>query len=242
MVKKVELMYGNCLELMKDIPDNSVDLVFCDLPYSSSKRKVTWNDWDCEINLNTLWKEYNRVLKINGVVLLFASDLFSAELVMSNYKNYKYKWIWQKESGTGFLNAKRMPLRDFEEILVFCKKQTTYNPQMRTGKPYKVTKGSKSSNYCNTDKIVTTINEGSRYPLTILKFKRDKEKLHPAQKPVALLEYLIMTYTNEDDVVLDNCMGSGSTGVACVNTNRKFIGIEVDERYFNIAKERIKED
>ena len=242
MVKKVELMHGNCLELMKNIPDNSIDLVLCDLPYSSSKRKVTWNDWDCEIDLNALWKEYNRVLKINGVVLLFASDLFSAELVMSNYKNYKYKWIWQKEAGTGFLNAKRMPLRDFEEILVFYKKQPTYNPQMRLGKPYKITKGSKSSNYCKTDKIVTTVNDGSRYPLTVLKFNRDKEKLHPAEKPVALLEYLIMTYTKEDDAVLDNCMGSGSTGVACVNTNRNFIGIELDENYFKIAKERIKED
>lgn len=242
MVKKVELMHGNCLELMKNIPDNSIDLVLCDLPYSSSKRKVTWNDWDCEINLNTLWKEYNRVLKINGVVLLFASDLFSAELVMSNYKSYKYKWIWQKEAGTGFLNAKRMPLRDFEEILVFYKKQPTYNPQMRLGKPYKITKGSKSSNYCKTDKIVTTVNDGSRYPLTVLKFNRDKEKLHPAQKPVSLLEYLIKTYTNEGDIVLDNCMGSGSTGVACINTNRKFIGIEIDEKYFKIAKERIKED
>lgn len=159
---------------------------------------------------------------------------------MSNTRNYKYKWIWEKEAGTGFLNAKRMPLRNHEEILVFYMKQPIYNPQMRSGEPYIITKGSKSSNYCSSDKIVTTVNEGERYPLTILKFKRDKEKLHPTQKPVALCEYFIKTYTNEGDTVLDNCMGSGSTGVACLNTNRNFIGIEIDEKYFNIAKERIE--
>ena len=237
----IQLYNGDCLELMKNIPDGSVDLVLCDLPYSSKKRKTTWNDWDCEIDLSLLWEEYNRIIKDNGAIVLFATDLFSAELITSNYKNYKYKWIWQKECGTGFLNAKRMPLRDFEEILVFYKNQPIYNPQMREGKPYVCTKGSKSKNYCKTDKIVTTENNGERYPLTIISFKRDKSKLHPTQKPVALLEYLIKTYTNENDVVLDNCMGSGSTGVACINTNRNFIGIELDKGYFDIAEKRINE-
>lgn len=235
----IDLRLGDCLELMKDIPDKSIDMILCDLPYSSKKRKTTWNDWDCEIDLEKLWKQYNRIIKDNGVIVLFGSDLFSAELIMSNYKNYKYKWIWQKEMGTGFLNAKRMPLRNFEEILVFYKKQPTYNPQMRKGFAYITTKGSKSENYCSTDKIVTTVSNGERYPLTILNFKRDKG-LHPTQKPVELLEYLIKTYTNENEIVLDNCMGSGSTGVACKKLNRKFIGIELDEKYYEIAKNRIE--
>lgn len=236
----IDLRRGDCLKLMKDIPDGSIDMILCDLPYSSKKRKTTWNDWDCEIDLEELWEQYNRIIKDNGAVVLFGSDLFSAELIMSNYKNYKYKWIWQKEMGTGFLNAKRMPLRNFEEILVFYKQQPTYNPQMREGTAYITTKGSKSENYCSTDKIVTTVNEGERYPLTILSFKRDKG-LHPTQKPVALLEYLIKTYTNEGETVLDNCIGSGSTGVACLNTNRNFIGIELDEKYYEIAKNRIED-
>ena len=235
----IDLKCGDCLELMKDIPDKSVDMILCDLPYSLKKRKTTWNDWDCEIDLNRLWEQYNRIIKNNGTILLFGTDLFSAGLILSNYKNYKYKWIWQKESGTGFLNAKRMPLRNFEEILVFYKNQPTYNPQMTIGQAYTTTKGSKSSNYCSTDKIVTTINNGERYPLTIINFKRDKG-LHPTQKPVELLEYLIKTYTNEGDTVLDNCMGSGSTGVACINTNRNFIGFELDNNYFNMAKKRIE--
>jgi DNA modification methylase len=236
----IDLRQGDCLELMKDIPDKSIDMILCDLPYSSKKRKTTWNDWDCEIDLEKLWKQYNRIIKDNGVIVLFGSDLFSAELIMSNYKNYKYKWIWQKEMGTGFLNAKRMPLRDFEEILVFYKKQPTYNPQMRKGVAYIATKGSKSENYCSTDKIVTTVSNGERYPLTILNFKRDKG-LHPTQKPVELLEYLIKTYTNENETILDNCMGSGSCGVAAINTGRNFIGIELDEKYFEIAKNRIED-
>ena len=236
----IDLKCGDCLELMKDIPDKSIDMILCDLPYNTSNRKTTWNEWDSEINLSNLWDEYNRVMKDNGVVVLFAQGLFVANVIMSNPKNYKYEWIWQKEQGTGFLNAKRMPLKNHENILVFYKKTPIYNPQMRIGNPYVITKSSKSSNYCSSDKIVTTFNEGQRYPLTVLSFKRDKEKIHPTQKPVALLEYLIKTYTNENDLVLDNCMGSGSTGVACVSTNRNFIGIELDENYFKIAKERIE--
>ena len=237
--KDYELWQGDCIELMKKISDKSVDMVLCDLPYSSKKRKTTWNEWDCEIDISKLWEHYNRILKDNGVVVLFASDLFSAELIMSNFKNYKYKWIWQKEAGTGFLNAKRMPLRDFEEILVFYKKQPTYNPQMREGKPYVTTKGSKSKNYCKSDKIVTTTNNGERYPLTILPFSREKNTIHPTQKPVKLVEYLIKTYTNEGDLIVDNAMGSGTTGKAAMNLKRKFIGIEIKQDFFSMAEQRI---
>ena len=240
LTDKYELYQGDCLDVMKNIDDESIDMILCDLPYNTNKRRTTWNLWDCEINLDELWKHYNRIIKGNGAIVLFSQGLFSAQLIMSNPKNYKYEWIWQKEQGTGFLNAKRMPLRNHENILVFYKKQPIYNPQMREGKPYTTTKGSKSSNYASTDKIVTTENKGERYPLTVLNFKRDKDKFHPTQKPIDLLEYLIKTYTNEGMMILDNCMGSGSTGVACMNANRKFIGIELDENYFNIAKERIE--
>lgn len=238
---RYELYNGDCLEIMKDIPDKSVDMVLCDLPYNTSKRRTTWNSWDHEINLEQLWNEYNRIIKDNGVVILFAQGLFSAQLIMSNFKNYKYEFIWRKEQGTGFLNAKRMPLKNHENILVFYKKQPTYNPQMREGSPYTTTKGSKSSNYCNSDKIVTTINNGERYPLSVLDFKRDKDKYHPTQKPLLLCEWLIRTFTNENMTILDNCMGSGSTGIACMNTNRRFIGIELDENYFKIAKDRVEQ-
>lgn len=171
---------------------------------------------------------------------MFSQQPFTSILVTSNLKHYRYEWIWEKEQGTGFLNAKKMPLKNHENILVFYKKLPTYNPQMRLGfKPYKTKKGHHGSNY-GQDKGALTESNGERYPLTIVEFSRDKDKLHPTQKPVELLEYLIKTYTNEGEVVLDNTMGSGSTGVACVNTNRSFIGIELDENYFNIAKERIE--
>lgn len=165
---------------------------------------------------------------------------FSAELVHSNLKLFKYEWIWQKDNGTGFLNAKKMPLKIHENILVFYKKLPLYNPQMRTGfKPYKCKQGRHSTNYGAYEQGHITESNGERYPIDIIKFKKDSG-LHPTQKPVALLEYLIKTYTNENETVLDNCMGSGSTGVACINTNRNFIGIELDEKYFEIAKERIE--
>ena len=244
LTENYKLYNGDCLEVMKDIPDKSVHMILCDLPYNTSKRRTTWNSWDCEIDLEKLWNEYNRIIKDNGVVILFAQGLFSAQLIMSNFKNYKYEFIWRKEQGTGFLNAKRMPLKNHENILVFYKKQPVYNPQMREGSPYTTTKGSKSSNYCNSDKIVTTINTGERYPLTVLDFKRDKDKLHPTQKPLLLCEWLIRTYTNENMTIMDNCMGSGTTGVATmkVGEGRKFIGIELDKDYFDISINRIFEN
>lgn len=230
----IDLRQGDCLELMKDIPDKSIDMILCDLPYGTTKNK-----WDSIIPLDTIWKQYERIIKDNGVICLFAQSPFDKVLGCSNLKLLRYEWIWEKDNGTGFLNAKKMPLKIHENILVFYKKSPCYNPQMRTGfKPYKCTQGRYSPNYGDYKQGHITESNGERYPIDVIKFGR-KCGFHPTQKPVELLEYLIKTYTNEGDVVLDNCMGSGSTGVACVNTNRNFIGIELDENYFNIAKERI---
>lgn len=191
-----------------------------------------------------IWKSYGggyeRIIKDNGAIVLFAQVPFNVVLGQSNLKLLKYEWIWHKDNGTGFLNAKKMPLKIHENIMVFYKKPPTYNPQMRTGfKPYTQKNGRQSNNYGEQTQITTTSN-GERFPIDVIGFKRDKDKLHPTQKPVALLEYLIKTYTNENETVLDNCMGVGSTGIACINTNRNFIGYELDEKYFKIAEERIR--
>lgn len=229
------LKQGDCLELMKSIPDKSIDMILCDLPYGTTKNK-----WDSVIDLDLLWQQYERIIKDNGAIVLFAQVPFNIVLGGANLKLLKYEWIWEKDNGTGFLNAKKMPLKIHENILIFYKKPPTYNPQMRIGyKPYEQKSGRGSNNYGEQIRVITK-NNGERYPIDIIKFKRDKEKLHPTQKPVALLEYLIKTYTNENEVVLDNCMGSGSTGIACLNTNRKFIGFELDEKYFEIAKNRLE--
>ena len=232
----IDIKQGDCLELMKDILDTSIDMILCDLPYGTTRNK-----WDSVIPLNKLWEQYERIIKDNGAIVLFSQMPFSAELVHSNLKLFKYEWIWQKDNGTGFLNAKKMPLKIHENILVFYKKLPLYNPQMRTGfKPYKCKQGRHSTNYGAYEQGHITESNGERYPIDIIKFKKDSG-LHPTQKPVELLEYLIKTYTNEGDTVLDNCMGSGSTGVACVNTNRNFIGYELNEKYFEIAEKRINE-
>lgn len=220
---------------MKDIPDKSIDMILCDLPYGTTKNK-----WDSTIQLDELWKQYNRIIKINGAICLFAQTPFDKVLGSSNIKMLKYEWIWKKDNATGFLNAKKMPLKIHENILVFYKKLPKYNPQMRTGfKPYQCKQGRHSSNYGAYEKGHVTKSNGERYPIDILEFKRE-HGLHPTQKPVALLEYLIKTYTDENELVLDSCMGSGSTGVAALNTNRRFIGIELDEKYFQIAKARMR--
>jgi len=230
----IKLLQGDCLELMKDIPDGSIDMILCDLPYGT-----TQNKWDSIIPLDALWEQYKRICK--GAIVLTAQTPFDKVLGCSNLEMLKYEWIWRKDSGTGFLNAKKAPLKDHENVLVFYKTPPIYNPQMRTGfKPYICKQGAtKSQNYGEQTGAVTQSN-GERYPLTVIEFKRDKDKVHPTQKPVALMEYLIKTYTNEGETVLDNCMGSGTTGVACINTNRKFIGIEMDETYFNVAKNRVE--
>lgn len=230
----IKLKCGDCLELMKNIPNKSIDMILCDLPYGT-----TQNRWDTVIPLNDLWNQYKRIIKDNGAIVLFSQPPFDKILACSNLKMFRYEWIWQKENSTGFLNAKKMPLKIHENILVFYKKLPTYNPQMRLGfKPYKCKQGRHTTNYGNYKRGHLTESNGERYPIDIINFQREVS-LHPTQKPVALLEYLIKTYTNESETVLDNCMGSGSTGVACVNTNRNFIGFELDENYFNIAKTRI---
>ena len=231
----IELKQGDCLELMKDIPDKSIDMILCDLPYGTTVCK-----WDTIIPFDKLWEQYNRIIKDNGAIVLFGNEPFSSQLRLSNLKNYKYDWVWDKKRGSNFATVKIRPFNSFENIMVFYKKQPTYNPQMWKSTPYTCNQGyvgeAKQTGLYRDN--VITVNNGDRYPLTILSFSKETG-LHPTQKPVALLEYLIKTYTNEGDVVLDNCMGSGSTGVACVNTNRNFIGIELDENYFKIAKERI---
>lgn len=236
-MSKYLIKQGDCLELMKEIKDKSIDMILCDLPYGTTRNK-----WDSVIDLNLLWKQYKRIIKDNGCIVLFAQTPFDKTLGCSNIDMLKYEWIWEKENATGFLNAKKMPLKIHENILVFYKKPPCYNPQMRIGfKPYKCTQGRHSSNYGDYKQGHITESNGERYPIDVIKFGRE-HGLHPTQKPVALLEYLIKTYTNENNVVLDNCMGSGSTGVACQNTNRYFIGFELDDNYFNIAKKRLEDN
>lgn len=229
-----KLLQGDCLQLMDLIPDGSVDMVMCDLPYGT-----TQNKWDSVIPLSPLWRGYRRVCKPSAAIVLTASQPFTSVVVSSNLAEFKYDWVWQKEAGTGLLNAKKQPLRDHESLLVFYGSQCTYNPQFTKGRPYVCKKGGETSNY-NLSGTVVTVNEGTRCPKTVQFFQRDKDKVHPTQKPVALMEYLVRTYTNPDETVLDNTMGSGTTGVACARTGRNFIGIEQDPDYFRIASQRIQ--
>lgn len=233
----IQLMQGDCLELMKDIPDNSVDMVLCDLPYGT-----TQNKWDSVIDLQALWVEYARIGKENCAFVLTAQPPFDKALGCSNLAWLKYEWIWEKAKATGHLNAKKQPMKAHENILVFYGKQATYNPQKTVGKPYKgAGGGSKHDNYGDFDAVRDGSPDGSRYPRSVIQFVHESKPVHPTQKPVALMEYLIRTYTNVGDTVLDNCMGSGTTGVACVNTGRNFIGMEMDVGYFETAKRRIEE-
>lgn len=241
-IEDIELWHGDCLELMNDIPDKSVDMILCDLPYGTTNIK----GWDKQISSDKLWEQYNRIIKDNGNIVLFASQPFTSYLVVSNSKMFRYEWIWDKTKGANFLNANCQPLKVHENILVFSKMPTSpnlkgnakYFPQ-KVGEEEYVSKLGKMTEMFNGGKVtkVETKLKG-RHPTTIQTFKKDG-KLHPTQKPVPLCEYLIKTYTNEGDTVLDNCMGSGTTGVACKNLNRKFIGIELDDTYYEIAKNRI---
>jgi site-specific DNA-methyltransferase (adenine-specific) len=247
----IELNRGDCLEIMKDIPDESVDMILCDLPYG-----ISASSWDKQLPMDLLWEEYKRIIKPNRAIVLFSQQPFTSLLITSNIEMWKYNWIWEKDNGTNFMNSHHQPLKITEDICVFGIGATSYvksgeyliyNPQFTDGKPYSIVSGKQKENSAivrNKREEYSgfkTENKGVRFPKNLIKFIRDKDKLHPTQKPVALLEYLIKTYTNEGEIVLDNCMGSGSTGVACVNTNRNFIGIELDEEYFNIARQRIDE-
>lgn len=222
---------------MKNIPDKSIDMILCDLPYGTTKNK-----WDNIIPFDELWGAYERVIKNNGVIVLFSDGLFTSKLTLSNTKLWRYNLVWDKQRGCDFLNANIKPLKSHEDICIFYKKKPVYNKQYWYSTPYKRTKtDSLSDNYGERGEAGTESLDGKRNPLSILSYARDGSRLHPTQKPVALLEYLIKTYTNEGDTVLDNCMGSGSTGIACKNTERNFIGIELNEKYFEIAKRRIKD-
>ena len=245
-----KIYFGDCLELMPKIADKSIDMVLCDLPYGTTQCA-----WDSVINLANLWREYARVVKPNGAVLLFAQTPFDKVLGASNLLMLKYEWIWEKTQATGHLNAKKMPMKAHENILVFYKQLPIYNPQKTDGHIRKVSSAknraacivrrNKKEDYLYNKEMaesVTGYDSTERYPRSVLKYKTDKQKLslHPTQKPVALCEYLIRTYTNEGETVLDNCIGSGTTAVACKQSGRNFIGIEKERKYFDIAHNRIK--
>lgn len=248
----IQLYKGDCLEVMDVLiaMGVKVDMILCDLPYGTTECK-----WDIIIPFDKLWEQYKRIIKDNGAIVLFGSEPFSSLLRCSNLNMFRYDWIWNKQRGFGFANANKMPMKSHEIISIFYKKLPNYNPQKTKGKPYKIKGGirNKGSSLMSGDKIYQENsrsniasfvrsdcdNKGDRFPLSIINFNKDNKNLHPTQKPVALMEYLIKTYTNEGDTVLDNCMGSGTTGVACKRLNRNFIGIEMDDKYFQIAKERI---
>jgi DNA modification methylase len=243
IMPKIELMQGDCLEKMKYIPDKTVDLVLCDLPYGTTQCK-----WDSVIDLSVLWAQYKRIAKQSAAFVLFSAQPFTTILISSAIDIFKYDWCWQKPKGTGHLNAKKQPMRDKEDICVFYREQCTYNPQITKGTPYKDKAGkdhNKATSMSDCYGAFTNyreVNTGFRYPKQVIQFGVvERGTLHPTQKPIPLLEYLIKTYTNDNEVVLDNCMGSGSTGVACKNLNRNFIGIELDQEYFKIAEKLINE-
>lgn len=253
----MQLLQGDCLEVMKDIPDKSIDMVLCDLPYGTTACK-----WDSIIPFEPLWKQYNRVIKPEGCIALFGSEPFSSKLRMSNLKNYKYDWYWEKDKGANFLFGNKMPIKIIETISVFYQSQPTYISQKTINpagiskrhlakNPGKITKNVKAvmgDSWKETIMDETQNYFGSNYEpdkllaKQLIYFARDaRGKVHPTQKPVPLLEYLIKTYTLEGETILDNCMGSGSTGVACVNTSRDFVGIELDQHYYEVACKRIAE-
>lgn len=238
-----DLRHGDCLELMAGIPDGSVDMILCDLPYGTTACK-----WDTVIPFEPLWAHYRRVAKRNAAIVLTASQPFTAALVMSNPSEFRYCWVWEKPKASNFLLARKQPLKAHEDIAVFCQQATPYFPQMAQGEPY--FRGGIKTIHDNPE-VANTIPgyhshirqsvDGKRFPRTVQKFTTAERegRLHPTQKPVALMEYLVRTYTREGETVLDNCMGSGTTGVACANTGRQFIGIEREPKYFEIARERI---
>ena len=229
------LHLGDCLDVMQDIPDGSVDMVMTDPPYGTTACK-----WDAVIPFEPMWAQLKRIVKPNGAIVLMASQPFTSALVMSNVGMFRYDLKWIKTQATGFYNANRMPLRAHEDIIVFYQSLPSYNPQKTAGEPYVQKRGSASEVYQGKDLSVTVNETGMRHPLSWRVFQRDADKTHPTQKPVALMEYMIRTYTNPGETVLDFTCGSGTTGVAAANTGRKFIGIEMDADYFTIAQARIQ--
>jgi len=234
-MQKTNIIHGDCLEEMPKIKAKSVDMILCDLPYGMTK-----NTWDIVIPFDKLWTEYNRIIKDNGAIVLFGSQPFTSLMITSNMKMFRYCLVWEKNKFSDFLNSKRKPMKTNEDIVVFYKKQPVYNAQYWYSTPYTrwntQTSVDKQTNYGQHKENYVESSDGKRLPTTVLKFNRVERPLHPTQKPTDLLEWLIKTYTNENDVVLDNCMGVGSTGVACKNINRKFVGIELEKKYYDIAK------
>ena len=240
---KKKLLHGDCIEQMSRLPDNCIDLVLTDPPYGT-----TQNKWDSIIPLDQMWKELKRVTRPESAIVIMAMQPFTSAVVMSNPCMFKYEWVWQKSKGTGHLNAKRQPMRNKEDILVFYQKQCNYFPQMTVGTPYKNKAG---KDHTSTSSMTDSYGEysnfrnentGFRYPKQILEIASvERNSVHPTQKPVALMEYLIKTYTKEKEIVLDFTMGSGTTGVACKNLNRSFVGIELNSDYFNLATKRIED-
>ena len=244
-----QLYQGDCIEIMKLIDDKSIDMILCDLPYGTTKCK-----WDSLIPFDELWEQYERIIKDNGCICLFSQMPFTIALAASNLKLFRYEWIWEKTKSTGHLNANKMPMRVHENILIFYKKLPVFNPQMKivenSEKRGEIVRSGNGSTLYGKQVKSTYILTDKRYPTDIITFSKDEKTWHPTQKPLKLLEYFIKTYTNPNEVVLDNCMGSGSCGIACAYTGRKFIGIEKDEKYFKLAKdvvtrafeERIKQE
>jgi site-specific DNA-methyltransferase (adenine-specific) len=234
----IDLKHGDCLQIMKTMPNDSIDAIITDPPYGTTACK-----WDAAIPFEPMWEELKRVVKNNGVIVLFGSQPFTSALVMSNPKMFKYQWIWEKSKASGYLNSKKRPMVSHEDIAIFCKSTPIYYPQMTKGDPYNKGTALRNTNVYGNQKITTVKNdEGLRYPRSVQYFKTAESEgkvYHPTQKPLILMEYLVKTYTQENNTVLDFTMGSGTTGVACKNLNRNFIGIESDERYFKIAQERI---
>ncbi len=228
------ILHGDCLDLLKEVPDGSIDMVLADLPYGT-----TQNSWDSVIPLDELWTQYKRVTKQDGAIVLTAAQPFSSVLVTSNLRQFKYEWIWSKTVGSGQLNIKHQPLRTHESVLVFYRKKPTYHPQMTEGTPYRQRRDVNGSGY-GAQRPVEVINSGSRYPKTVLPVPNPRIKGgHPTQKPVGLFEYLIRTYTDVGDVVLDNVIGSGTTAEAALRQDRRFVGMELDEGYHRMAVERV---
>lgn len=233
-----KLWNDDCLKVFPDIEDKSIDLIMVDLPY-----QITGCKWDIMIPFDKLWEHYKRIIKPNGVIAFTATQPFTSMVVMSNLDWFKYEWIWRKPQGTAPMLAQYQPLRNHESVLIFYKNTPTYNPQMEAGTPYKgfSSDTSKIGEVYGDNKSVHNENYGTRYPKTVQDFKQDRDGFHPTQKPVSLMEYMIRTYTNKGDTVLDNTMGSGTTGVAAGLSRRNFLGIELDKTYFDTAEQRIKQ-
>jgi site-specific DNA-methyltransferase (adenine-specific) len=242
---KKEILLGDCLELMKDIPNGSIDMILADLPYGTTQCK-----WDSIIDLSKLWEQYERIIKPNGAIVLTAAQPFTSILVMSNLKLFKYDWVWKKPKGTGHLNAKKQPMRDKEDVLVFYKNQCTYNPQWTWGEPYTNLKSGKTAKPSTAEVSGKYMNgaeyrngsDGRRYPKQVQEFGVvERGTIHPTEKPVDLFKYFIRTYTNEGELVLDNTAGSGTTAIACLEENRQFIVMEQDPNYFEKIKKRVED-